>query len=158
MNKFEKLQRDINTYIKKNNLSELLGIKLTEEGLLITIVNDISFDSGSAKVKERGEKIAKEVSKFLYIDPPHQIIISGHTDNRPIHTRKFESNWDLSFMRAVHFMRLILKNDNLDPRKFSAKGFGEHSPVAPNNSVENRARNRRVEVLILPNHEIKPKS
>ncbi|WP_226037133.1 flagellar motor protein MotB [Aquibacillus saliphilus] len=155
LNQLEDLQQDINTYIQKNKLTEELGTKLTDEGLLISIENNVFFDSSSAKVKGEGREIANEVSKFLYTDPPHQIVVSGHTDNIPIHTSEFSSNWDLSVMRAVNFMRLLLNNDKLEPQRFSAKGFGEHNPIAPNNNEKNRAKNRRVEVLILPNYDIK---
>ncbi|WP_188455882.1 flagellar motor protein MotB [Virgibacillus oceani] len=148
------VQERINSYIKENDLTRELGTKLTNEGLMITISNDVSFDSASAEVKPKGEEIAKEISKFLYSDPPHQIVISGHTDDRPIHNEQFASNWELSVIRAVNFMKLVLKNDDLDPEKFSAKGYGEHQPAAPNNNDENRRKNRRVEVLILPNHKI----
>ncbi|MFB4168471.1 flagellar motor protein MotB [Virgibacillus sp. JSM 102003] len=154
LNKLKLLQKRINKYINENNLSEKLGTKLNGEGLLITIINDVTFDSGSAVVREEGRGIASAISTFLYTDPPHQIIVSGHTDDRPIRTSEYSSNWDLSVMRAVNFMRLILENDRLDPKTFSAKGFGEHKPLVPNTNDQNRAKNRRVEVLILPNYEI----
>lgn len=154
LNKLELLQKRINEYITENNLSEKLGTKLTGEGLLVTIINDVTFDSGSAVVRGEGKEIASAISAFLYTDPPHQIIVSGHTNDRPIRTSEFSSNWDLSVMRAVNFMRLILENEKLDPKTFSAKGFGEHNPLVPNTNDQNRARNRRVEVLILPNYDI----
>ncbi|WP_099159577.1 flagellar motor protein MotB [Virgibacillus ndiopensis] len=155
--KLQAMQQKINNYITKNKLSEKLATKLTDEGLLVTILNDVSFDSASAEINKKGEKIAREVSEFLYSDPPHQIVVSGHTDDRPIHNEKYASNWELSVIRAVNFMRLLLQNEDLDPERFSAKGFGEHHPIAPNTSEENRAKNRRVEVLILPNYEIQTK-
>lgn len=148
------LQKEINNYIIEGELSETLETLLTDEGLLITILNDISFDSGSAIVKDKGIEVAREVSEFLMTDPPHQIVISGHADDRPMHNMLFASNWELSVTRAINFMTLILKNEGLDPTRFSAKGFGEHQPIVPNTSEENRAKNRRVEVLILPNYEI----
>jgi chemotaxis protein MotB len=157
LRQLENLQKDINNYIEKNNLTEVLGTKLTDEGLLITISNETTFDSGSAKVNEEGQKIAREVSKFLYTDPPHQIVVSGHTDNRPIHTSEFPSNWHLSIARAFNFMLLLLNNDNLEKDRFSIKGYGEYKPLVPNTSEKNRAKNRRVEVLILPNYDIKVK-
>lgn len=155
LTELEGLQKRINNYIEKSKLSEVLGTKLTDEGLLITILNNVSFDPASAKVKEEGRKIGKEVSKFLSTDPPHQIVVSGHTDDRPIHNNEFSSNWELSVMRAVNFMSLLLHNDKLDPKRFAAKGFGEQQSIVPNTSEQNRAKNRRVEVLILPNYEIK---
>ncbi|WP_240377022.1 flagellar motor protein MotB [Bacillus piscicola] len=152
LDELKNLQQNINTYIEKNSLSDVLETRLTGEGLMIAILNDVFFDSGSAVVKEEGKTIAKEMATFLNTDPPRQIIVSGHTDDKPIHTPEFTSNWDLSAMRAVNFMRLLLENDGLEPGRFSAKGYGEHQPNAPNNSKENRAKNRRVEVLILPNY------
>lgn len=148
------VQEKINEYIIGSELSETLETHLTNEGLLITILNDISFDSGSALVKQEGEKIALEVSEFLLTDPPHEIIVSGHADDRPMHNEYFSSNWELSVKRATNFMTLILKNEQLDPTRFSAKGFGKHQPIVPNTSEANREKNRRVEVLILPNYEI----
>lgn len=154
LQKLKQLQQQINQYIEENDLSEVLGTKLSDEGLLVTISNDVSFDTGSAEVKEEGRKIAREISNFLYTDPPNQIVVSGHTDNRPIDNHEFSSNWELSAMRSINFMQLLLEHENLDPEQFSAKGFGEHHPIVPNTSDENMERNRRVEVKILPNHDI----
>ncbi|WP_156291255.1 flagellar motor protein MotB [Oceanobacillus salinisoli] len=150
----ESMQASINAYIAENNLEDDLGTTLTDEGLLVTILNDVFFDSGSAAVKSDGRLVAREISNFLYSDPPHQIVISGHADDVPVNNRRFASNWELSVTRAVNFMTLVLENGNLDPTLFSAKGYGEYNPIVPNTSEENRAKNRRVEVLILPNYEI----
>ncbi|MFA1820881.1 flagellar motor protein MotB [Virgibacillus oceani] len=150
----EELQKQINHYIEQNNLSEVLGTKLSNEGLFVTISNDVSFDTGSAEVKEEGRKIAKEISNFLYTDPPNQMVVSGHTDNRPIDNHAFSSNWDLSAARAINFMELLLEHENLNPEQFSAKGFGEHHPLVPNDNKVNMEINRRVEVQILPNYDI----
>ncbi|MEN1970045.1 flagellar motor protein MotB [Lentibacillus sp. N15] len=149
----KKLQLKVNDYIATNNLTNDLETQLTEEGLLITIRNNITFASGSARVTHDGKNIAKEVAILLDTNPPRQIVISGHADDRPIHNSEFGSNWELSVMRAIHFMQLILQNDNLDPTKFSAKGFGEYQPLVVNSNEKNRAINRRVEVLVLPNDE-----
>ncbi len=154
LRELQELQERINNYISESNLLNIIETVLTDEGLLITIVNDISFDSGKAIVKKEGQEIAREVSEFLITDPPHEVVVSGHADDRPIHNSEFASNWELSVTRAINFMALLLQNEKLDPTHFSAKGFGEHRPIVPNTSEENRAKNRRVEVLILPNYEI----
>lgn len=146
----KKIENKINAYIKKTHLTNKLNTSLSDEGLLVTIRDNVLFDSGSAEVRPEDVKIAKEIAELLVIDPPRNIIISGHTDNVPIHTANFESNWELSVMRAVNFMKIILENDKLDPRWFSAKGYGEYKPVASNETKEGRAKNRRVEILILP--------
>ena len=150
----KELQANINGYIETNELSEALSTELSNEGLMLTILNDVTFDMGSAEVNDEGREIISEVSRLLNTDPPHHIEISGHADDRPIHNEEFPSNWDLSVIRAVNFMGLILDNEGHDPARFSAKGFGEYHPIVPNTSEENREKNRRVEVLILPNYEI----
>jgi chemotaxis protein MotB len=147
----QQVQQKINHYIEQKNLTGQLKTTLTEEGLLVTILNDVLFDSGSAEVRTQDRKLVKEISQLLVMNPPRSIIISGHTDNVPINNSQFASNWELSVMRAVNFMSLLLENKQLDPRWFSAKGYGEYKPVASNHTEEGRKKNRRVEILILPN-------
>lgn len=152
--KLQGIQREINDYIEEAGLTEEFGTELTGEGLLITMRNDILFDSGSAVVKPEGRQVAEDVSQILYTEPPHQVVISGHADDVPIHNAEYDSNWELSVNRAMNFMQIILENNNLDATLFSVKGHGEFDPAYPNDTEENRARNRRVEVLVLPNYEI----
>lgn len=154
---YEKLlsiQERIEDYIALNSLTDTLGTKLTGEGLLITVRTDVTFDSGSAQVKPEGVEIAKEIAKLLETDPPHEVVVNGHADDRPINNREFASNWELSTMRAIQFLYLLLDYTDIDPKWFSARGYGEYQPMVPNTSAENRSINRRVEVLILPNHDI----
>ncbi|MBW3112758.1 MULTISPECIES: flagellar motor protein MotB [Bacillaceae] len=146
----KEIQKKINEYIKTNNLEVQFITKLTDEGLLLTIRDNVLFDSGSATVQGSDLSVAGELSDLLVMNPPRNIIISGHTDNVPIRNAEFESNWELSVMRAVNFMKIILDNPELDPQWFSAKGFGEFEPIADNGTAEGRGQNRRVEVLILP--------
>lgn len=148
----EELQKKIDQYILDNNLSLSLKTSLTTEGLLITILDDALFSSGSAQVRPDSIELAVEISHLLITDPPRLISIGGHTDNRPINTPQFRSNWDLSVMRAVNFMKILLENESLEPNRFSSTGYGEYSPVASNDSASGRAKNRRVEVLILPHY------
>ena len=150
MQQLQEIQQKIDAYIQENGLADVLKTVMTEEGLLISIFNDVSFDSGRAEVSGKGKQIAEEMSHFLVTNPPLEIMVSGHTDNQPIIRSEYASNWELSVIRAVNFLRILLHNEQLDPERFSVKGFGEHRPVAPNDTKENRAKNRRVEVLILP--------
>ncbi|MGM8364899.1 flagellar motor protein MotB [Virgibacillus sp. W0181] len=149
-NQLEKIQRQVEAYIAENSLTGVLDTTLTGEGLLISIKTDVTFDSGSAQVKAEGKSIAKQVAKMLHTDPPLKIVVSGHADDRPMHNATFESNWELSAMRAIRFMDLILDAGTLDPSTFSAKGYGEYQPIVPNTNEENRAKNRRVEVWMEP--------
>ncbi|MED3550853.1 flagellar motor protein MotB [Cytobacillus praedii] len=152
----EAIQVKVNKFIEDNQLTGKLQTSLTGEGLMVSIRDNVLFAPGSADVRPEDLKIANDIAELLVMDPPRNIIISGHTDNVPIGNAPFDSNWELSVMRAINFMKIILKNHELDPRMFSAKGFGEFQPVASNDTVEGKAKNRRVEILILPRTEAKP--
>lgn len=149
-NQLKEIKEKIDAYISENDLNKSLKTTLTESGLIITILDRALFDSGSAVVKKESITLAKEISQLLVTDPPRRIVIAGHTDNIPIKNNDFRSNWELSAQRSINFMELLLQNEKLDPTKFSQSGFGEFQPVASNDTNEGRAKNRRVEVKILP--------
>ncbi|MCF6139377.1 flagellar motor protein MotB [Pseudalkalibacillus berkeleyi] len=149
-NQLKEIKEKIDAYINENKLNKSLKTTLTESGLIITILDRALFDSGSAVVKKESITLAKEISQLLVTDPPRRIVIAGHTDNIPIKNHDFRSNWELSAQRSINFMELLLQNEKLDPTKFSQSGFGEFQPVASNDTNEGRAKNRRVEVKILP--------
>lgn len=148
--KLKAIERKIIDYIIENDLQDQLSVSLTEEGLLLTIHDSVLFESGSAVVRIEDQVIADEISELLVMDEPRDIIISGHTDDVPISTSQFADNWELSVMRAVNFMKIVLANEKLDPMIFSAKGFGEFKPIADNETEAGRSKNRRVEILIYP--------
>ncbi|KFN02961.1 membrane MotB of proton-channel complex MotA/MotB family protein [Bacillus clarus] len=150
MNELKVLQNSIDQYINERQLSSSFKTELTERGLMITIVENILFDSGKAHVKLESLHIAKEMASLLVSASPREITVSGHTDNVPIVNAQFASNWELSTQRAVNFMQVLLQKKELAPDKFSAIGYGEYRPVASNDMQEGKAKNRRVEVLILP--------
>jgi chemotaxis protein MotB len=149
-NELKQVEGKINQYIKNKHLTNKITMSLTSEGLLLRIRDNVLFDSGKATIRKEDIQLARELSDFLVMNPPHQIVISGHTDNVPIKTAAYGSNWELSAMRAINFMKILLENPKLDPRLFSAKGYGEYQPIADNSTPEGRAKNRRVEVLIMP--------
>ena len=148
------IQNKVNTYIQSKKMTDKVSTSLTDEGLLVTMRDNVLFDPGVAEVRDSDKSVAREIAKLLIMDPPRSIVISGYTDNVPINTAQFKSNWDLSVMRAVNFMKILLENDKLKPEWFSAKGYGEFKPVASNKTAEGRAKNRRVEILIMPRTEV----
>lgn len=150
----KRLQEEIDEYIKENNLSAELETSLSSDGLLLTILDNALFYSGSAEVRPDAKRLAETISTLLVTNPPRNIVIAGHTDNRPINNAEFRSNWDLSSKRAINFLKILLENEDLNPRNLSATSYGEYHPVASNESSEGRAKNRRVEVLILPNYRL----
>ncbi len=146
----EALKKKVDNYIQEKKFEDKFSTSLTSEGLLITINDSVLFQSGSADVRKGDKKTAKELAALLEMELPRSVIISGHTDNVPIKNSEFQSNWELSVMRAVNFMKVLLEDEKLDPRLFSAKGFGEFQPIADNKTAKGREANRRVEVLIEP--------
>lgn len=148
------LQERVNEYIEKSNVKDKLGTSLTGEGLMISIRDNVLFESGSATVRPENRQIAKEIANLLVMDPPRSIVISGYTDDVPISNSEFSSNWVLSAMRSVSFLDVLLDNKNLNPEWFSTKGFGEYKPVASNKTADGRAKNRRVEILITPREQL----
>ncbi|MFJ8237566.1 flagellar motor protein MotB [Ureibacillus sp. NPDC094379] len=145
----KKIQGDVDNFIAVNELEKTFATEMTDEGLLITIRDSILFDPGSANVKGDYRSIAAELATILTLDPPRHVVITGHTDNVPQNSVEYSSNWELSVMRAVNLLKIIVDtNPNLNPKYFSAKGYGEFNPIASNDTAEGRAQNRRVEVLI----------
>lgn len=142
------LQAQLEQYIKENNLEEELSTELQEEGLMIRIREKALFPSGSADLVPESQRIGPIVAGLL-AQVPERVLISGHTDTDPISTAQFPSNWELSSVRAMTFMKYLLSiNQNLNPARFSAIGYGEYRPIAMNDSSENKQKNRRVEILI----------
>lgn len=150
MKELGELQEKIEVYIKDKGLSTKLETTLTGKGLVLKIKEGVLYPSGSADMNEVSRTIAVEISNLLVTDPPRNIFIDGHTDNIPANSEEFPSNWELSAARAINFMKILLENKQLDPKVFSATGYGEYHPVTSNDTPEGRAENRRVEVLISP--------
>ena len=144
----KELQEKIEAYIAEKGLAPRLQTELIDKGLLLKIKEGVLYAPGSADISPESSTIAVEISNLLITDPPRSILIEGHTDNIPATSEDFPSNWELSSARAINFMKILLENDNLDPKKFSATGYGEYQPIAPNDTPEGRAENRRVSVLI----------
>jgi chemotaxis protein MotB len=152
----EKLKKQFDQYIKNNGLTDLLSTKLNQSQLMITISDNALFASGQAVVKDESRQLAKSISTMLQQFPDYDVVVQGHTDNIPISNINYSSNWDLSVDRALHFMKILLLNPNLDPKKFSPIGYGEYHPISDNSTDVGRAKNRRVEVSIIRKYQDTP--
>ena len=145
------IQDDVENYIAVNELENQFSTEMTDDGLLITIRDSVLFESGAAEIGDKNIKVAKDLSKLLIFDKQRPVMVTGYTDNIPAQGGKYDSNWELSVMRAVNFLSVLINtNDKLDPKYFSAKGYGENNPIASNKTEAGREKNRRVEVLIQP--------
>ncbi|MFQ3675607.1 MAG: OmpA family protein [Endomicrobiia bacterium] len=144
----KKIKQKIDNYVTENNLEKFVSTKITlKEGLVLTFSEKYMFDSGKADIYQEAKEVIKNIAQLL-VDEPNRISIEGHTDNTPISTIEFPSNWELSTTRATKLLRYLLEELKFDPKRLTAAGFGEWHPVVPNDTIENRAKNRRVDIIV----------
>jgi len=145
---YNSLVGEMNEEIKKGEIT----ITQLKDKLSVNMVEKILFDSGSAEIKKDGKKVIDRVAEILVKVTDKQIRVEGYTDNVPISSRlasKFPTNWELSTARATTVAR-YLQDKGIDPKLLSAAGYSGYRPVAANDSDEGRARNRRIEISLIP--------
>lgn len=127
-----------------------LSVKIRKGRMLISLPNDVLFDSGSVVLKKPGQEAVRKVAQVLAGMTDRQFLVAGHTDDKPIHTARFASNWELSTARAVVVTRTLVAA-GMKPDTLGAVGYGEFDPLVANDTPEHRAQNRRIEVQLQPN-------
>jgi chemotaxis protein MotB len=134
----------------------VISVHPSPDGLVVSLREAGFFASGSADVRSESLDVLKAVASAL---PDQPMRIEGHTDNIPIHTAQFATNWELSTARAASITRLLIAQRAANPRQISAAGYAEFRPVADNSTEQGRAQNRRVDIILLqpannstPNH------
>ena len=128
-----------------------IQIEQLRDGIRLNLPQDILFPSGSAALDPRGEAVLRKVASKLH-EHDHRIEVQGHTDNVPLSgalAARYGTNWELAAARAARVVRL-LEEEKIDPGRLSAISYGEHAPVASNDDPEGRARNRRIEIRLIP--------
>ncbi len=135
-------------FVEKNDLEDKVIITADPKGVYVNVSNAILFGKESASISREGRSVLKSVGKLLnQLD--NRVVIEGHTDDIPNAYGQYPTNWELSVGRAVSVLRYLNENEHVDTRRLSAVGYGENQPLAPNNSEENRARNRRVNIVVI---------
>jgi chemotaxis protein MotB len=130
-----------------------LTVSIEQGRIVINLPNNVLFKSGSAKLNPEGEEALAQIASVLSQFSDRRFQIEGHTDNKPIKSARFPSNWELSTSRALTVIHLLTEMD-VDPENISAAGFGEFRPRADNETEEGRQFNRRIEIIMLPNLDI----
>lgn len=133
--------------LKQNELEDKVELEYKDGEVFIQMRNNMLFDVGQARLKPNYLKVLSLMAEKLFYQAK-EIKVEGHTDNIPIHTKRFPSNWELSMARALNVVRYFVKYEHIDPKKFSAAGYGEFKPLVPNTTPENRAKNRRVVIKL----------
>lgn len=146
--KASQIEQAIKLYLKTHNLESQVDMTIEPRGLVISLKENAFFESGKADILPAYEKNILEISEML-AQLGNDIVVEGHTDNQPIHTSRFESNWELAAMRAINVINLLTTKGNLDPHKLSAVSYGEYRPTASNDTAAGRAKNRRMDIVLL---------
>jgi len=152
-NDLEQMRRELTQTLSDQVATHAVSIQMSRDGLVISLREAGFFDSGSATPKPETlptlRKVASALGRSAY-----DLRIEGHTDNIPIHTAEFDSNWELSSARATRIARIFIGLQAIPPDRISAAGYAEFHPVASNDTPEGRAGNRRVDLVVLPRTKI----
>ncbi|MCX7910504.1 MAG: flagellar motor protein MotB [Endomicrobia bacterium] len=137
-------------YMEKKGLSDAAQVSITAQKIRVMFSERaVLFASGSAELDKNAKEVLNELAELIITLPPtNLIIIEGHTDNVPIKTKEYANNMELSIARAISVMRYFTEVKNLPPERFAIAGYGEYRPVVSNDTEENRAKNRRIEIII----------
>lgn len=138
----------ISKLIKEKNLQDKVSVSIQERGVVVGLMNTVLFDPGSIQIKQ--DAVPTLVAIGQIANGVHNYIrVEGNTDDVPQNSPTIPSNWELSVLRATEVLKLMVTQSNVAPDKISAVGYGEHRPSVPNTSAENRAKNRKVDIVIL---------
>lgn len=126
-----------------------LKVKIVDGRMVVVLATDILFGSGSASLSKDGKAAVGEVSQVLASIPKRTFQVEGHTDNVPIASAQYPSNWELGAARAISVLKAMM-DSGMPAGRISAASFGETKPVVPNESPETKAQNRRIDIVIVP--------
>jgi len=141
------IYQELRAYLEEQHFQGV-SLEMDERGVTIRFADQVFFDLGKADLKPEAVEILSSVARLLR-ELPNPIRVEGHTDNWPIRTAQFPSNWELSVHRATNVIRYLIEEQGFDPHKLSAVGYAEYRPLRPNDTPENRALNRRVDIVIM---------
>jgi chemotaxis protein MotB len=151
LEELEETKRMLEDRLAREISDKQILLERTSRGLVITMTNDVLFDSGKAKLKKHAKEVLNKIADVLKETAPDRDIgVEGHTDNVPIKHSGWKSNWELSASRATSVLHYLIDSCGTEPQKLAAIGYGEFRPIDTNDTREGRSRNRRVEIIILP--------
>jgi len=152
LSELERARQELERQLKREINDKEVSIEMLEKGLVITFVSEVLFDSGRANLKtDSFGKLDKIAGVLQTTVRDLKVGIEGHTDNVPIKHSGWKSNWELSAARAMSVLHYLVDKQGVNPSRVSGTGYGEFHPVASNSTKEGRQKNRRVEIVILPN-------
>jgi chemotaxis protein MotB len=145
---FSHIKHELDAYAASHGFKKSVQTSIEKRGLVIRVLtDDLLFASGKASLDARADSLLSEIGALLNVDETHPIDVEGNTDDVPIHSALFPSNWELSTARASTVVRFLIAN-NVSPRRLTATGNADQRPVASDATATGRARNRRVEIVL----------
>ncbi|MFZ5966584.1 MAG: flagellar motor protein MotB [Bacillota bacterium] len=155
---FKKLKEAVEQYLSENNMDTEILVDLETRGLLLRFKDNVLYDSGKADIKSGAKQTLAFLSDLLKQEEFLEkfIRVEGHTDTDPIiNIKKYPTNWELSVARASNVVRFLIEETGLKPERLSASGYSQYHPIAPNDTADNKGKNRRVDIVILRSEFVK---
>ncbi len=153
---FAQLKAKLDAYAKAHGFGNKVQTVIERRGLVVRVLTDnLLFVSGSATLQPGADQLLAEVAQLLNLDPTHPITVEGHTDNQPIATAQFPSNWELSTARATNVVRFLIGR-GVNRYRLGAVGYADLHPIASNATAAGRAQNRRVEIVLMRLNPVPP--
>lgn len=143
----EPLLEDIRETINQKDLKDSVSVVQQGNKVILRVKGQVLFPPASSAFDPKAKKVLNELAKIIIQHPEYRLDVGGHTDPRPISTPKFDSNWELSALRATAVLRYLV-DQGVSPKRMTATGYADTDPIAPNTSLENMAKNRRVEFVL----------
>jgi len=137
---------EMSSAIKKHNLGNDVSVMAVNKEIIITLKERVTFRPGEAETLKSSEPMLDSIAQIIKRYPDFLVDIEGHTDNIPIKTRLYPSNWELSVARSTTVLKYFINHHGIDPSRLSIKGYADQKPIVLNDTSENRAQNRRVEI------------
>ena len=148
------IKENLEEFIDDEKLQEKVGVEHTGDAIIIRFDDILLFETGKATLRPAAKEVLQTIGQGLlkYIDQGYRVSLEGHTDNIPISTPQFPSNWELSAARAIAVAKYFIEDMHFSPETISAEGYGEYRPIASNDTPEGRLANRRVELKLAKEH------
>lgn len=155
------IRQKVQKWILQRKLEREIKVRFNERGLVISLMTDkVLFNPGSAELLPKTKRLLSEIAELIRTTT-NPIVVEGHTDDTPIKSpnvkRKFKDNWELSTMRAVNVVKYLIENKGISPDRLSAAGYAEYKPLVPNIDDVQRAKNRRIDIVLLKSDLINDK-
>ncbi|MFD1362282.1 flagellar motor protein MotS [Lentibacillus salinarum] len=142
------LMEQVEEYLQQHNLNDVISASRTDRGVVLVLQESLLFETGEADILDSGKPFLDKIGT-LFTNLPNHVSVEGHTDDRPISSYQYPSNWELSSARASSVIRYLINDNDFDESRFSSVGYGDTRPAVPNTSEANWRQNRRVEIVIM---------